>query len=180
MRQKQKASDEAHERAMKAVFDKLDTKYKFSSMTKDQYYEFTNKMDDQIENDIRKLLKPLNSKEVLNEIKERYINKLQKWYSADPKTLKEEIAEANRIFKPGLFKLVENGGDYICIIDGDQDVRCSCYAAGINNDIAEALELKYAEFANAGLFSVGIGDGDEGCVYPYFISYETMRKRYIS
>lgn len=174
---KTNASNEAHERAMKEAFTKIDSKYKFSSMTKNEYRAFTAKMDDQIEDDIRKLLKPLNSKDILNKIKEEYIKKLHHWYDDDSKTLREEIAEANKIFKPGLFKLVENGGDYICIINGDQDVCSSCYGFGINDDVAEALELKYSDFVNAGLFGVGTGDGDEGCVYPEFVTYETMRKR---
>ena len=151
---KTKASNEAHERAMKEAFAKLNAEYKLSSMTKEEYRKFVNKMDDQIENDIQKILKPLNTKEILTKLKANHIAKLQNWYSDDPKTLEEEIKEANKIFKPGLFKL-ENGGDYICIIDGDQDVCITCYCAGINDDVAEALELKYSNFVNAGLFGVG-------------------------
>lgn len=172
---KNKAIQEKHEQALKEAFDKIDKIYKLSSMTKDEYRAFLKKMYAQVENDLRKILKPLNSKEVLDRLKEDYINDAKSYYKDDPNKLKQEISYANNVFKPGLFKIYENAGDYICITGTDQDINVIC--SGVIADVAEALELKYSDFCDAGLFGVGTGDGDEGCVYPDFVSYETMRKR---
>ena len=176
---KMKASDEYYERARKDAFNKLDTKYKFSAMTKNDYNKFIDNMYDEIIRDISKMLKPLNSKEILNKYKEKYISKYKKMasYSSNPHKYDDDIKDADKWFRPGLFKIVANDiPDYVCIIDGDQEINTFCHA--VCEDVAEALELKYSEFCAAGLFGVGTGDGDEGCVYPEFVSSETMRKRY--
>ena len=172
---KNKANNETREKALKEAFAKVDQKYKLSSMTKDEYKKFIAKMEDQLEIDVRKILKPLNSKELLNKLKEDYINDYKDYYKDDPKKLESEIAYAEREFRPGLFKIYENAGQDICIVGSDQDISMTCM--GVVSDVAEALELKYSDFVDAGLFSVGTGDGDEGCIYPEFVSYETMRKR---
>ena len=169
------AQQESREKFLKESFQKIDQKYKLSSMSKDEYKDFIIKMEDQIEIDVRKILRPLNSKEVLNKLKEDYIKGCKNWFKDDPKYLESEIKNAENSFRPGLFKIVENAGEYIWIVGGDQSINTHC--GGIVEDVAEALELKYSDFVNAGLFSVGTGDGDEGCIYPYFVSYETMRKR---
>lgn len=172
---KNKAIQEKHDQALKEAFDKIDKTYKLSSMSKDEYRAFLKKMYIQVENDLRKILKPLNSKEVLDRLKEDYINDVKSYYKDDPNKLKQEISYANNTFKPGLFKIYDNAGDYICITGTDQDINVIC--SGVIGGVADALELKYSDFCDAGLFSVGTGDGDEGSVYPDFVSYETMRKR---
>ena len=172
---KNKVTSEAREKFMKEAFAKVDQKYKLSSMTEQEYKNFINKFLDQLEIDLKKILKPLNSKENINAVKDSYIKDLKNWYKDNPKELENEIAYAEREFRPGLFKIVENCGQYICIIDGDQDINTAC--GSVVDEVAEALELKYSDFVDAGLFSIGTGDGDEGCIYPEFVSYETMRKR---
>ena len=145
---KNKANNEAKQKFMKEAFAKIDQKYNLSSMTEQEYKNFIYKFEDQLEIDLKKILKPLNSKENINAIKESYINDLKNWYKDNPNSnrLETEIAYAEKEIKPGLFKIVENCGQYICIIDGDQDINMAC--SSVVDEVAEALELKYSDFGD--------------------------------
>ena len=163
---------------LKEAFKKVDQKYNLSSMSKDEYSKFVNKKYDEIIKDIEKILRPLNNRKIIEEYKSTYIADLKKWAEEanDPHKYDDDIKEANFYFKPGLFRIEENCiPDYVCIIAGDQAINTHC--GDVCDKVATALEVKYSEFCDAGLFGVGTGDGDEGSVYPEFVSYETMRKR---
>ena len=119
-------------------------------------------LNDSLDKDIEKAAKACNNKKVLDSVKAR-INDM---YSDDPEYAKELLAQV----KSGIFGY-DDCGDYIQVVNGDQDLCIAC--CGVVEDIAKAVEIKYAAEIACGLIGgVGTGDGDEGCVYP---SYATNK-----
>ena len=98
----------------------------------------------------------------INEIYNDIIKFCNKWVSEKNRDkeyqnrIKKSIESSDTINYNGLH--VYDGGDYIEIIDGDQE---ACIELNwIVNDLATAVEKEFG-------IAVGTGDGDEGCIYVY-------------
>ena len=146
-------------------------KYKFSTMNKDQYENFINKIQKEAESYIKTAVNKANHdieylKKVRNDFAEyNALMNMETGDSVDNKTLKS--------IKPGYFKCRWNG-EYWEIIE-DQEVANCC---DLHSNIVEALNNKYSELSSAKIVWFSYGEGDEGCVYFDFIQYENMKKKF--
>jgi unconventional prefoldin RPB5 interactor 1 len=95
--------------------------------------------------------------------------KIDKWFAdgyleADGDD--KEYYNSNKVPKPE----VENGGDYWVIINGSQYMRVVCH------DICVKLAHNLEKITG---YSIGTGDGDEGCIYPAELISDWMFYAYI-
>jgi hypothetical protein len=137
---------DALERKERLAKEKLDADQK--QKLRDEYLKTTSK-EKTLENmkaDVKKIVNELNS---------------------NP-SVKKQIEDSFKSHKGYLsskdYKLVfQDNGDYIEIVDAEQDVRE--ILSWIIYDINETLHLKYAEAIKLGIVTISEGDGDEGCLY---------------
>lgn len=155
----------------KKKFEIANNKYKFSTMNKDQYENFINKIQKEAESYIKTAVNKANHDiEYLKKVRSDFaeynaLMNMETGDSGDNKTLKS--------IKPGYFKCRWNG-EYWEIIE-DQEVANCC---DLHCNIVEALNNKYSELSSAKIVWFSYGDGDEGCVYFDFASYESMKKKF--
>lgn len=103
------------------------------------------KLETDIKNDIKKIVNAANKDP---KIKKSIDASLKDWEISQP---------------AAKFVYIEEGDDYIRIIDDSQEIQ-ECLNWFIK-DIAKAIELKYAEAYDLKLIHFSFGDGDEGCLY---------------
>ena len=157
----------------KKKFEIANNKYKFSTMNKDQYENFSNKIQKEAESYIKTAVNKANHdieylKKVRNDFAEyNSLINMETGDSEDIKTLKS--------IKPGYFKCHWDG-EYWEIIE-DQEVANCC---DLHCNIVEALNNKYSELSSAKIIWFSYGDGDEGCIYIETCSFENMKKKCVS
>lgn len=140
----------------------LDNKYHFMASSND-YDKFIKSTLNDIEKDIKKMVNVANrDTKRFNAIKE----KLKKNGFDDM-----EIKALG--LGPGYYKCIDSLEDYWIIIE-DQDVAC---VDDLHYAITEALEAKATQDKRYSIFNFTNGDGDEGCVYYSYPSYEQIKKR---
>lgn len=154
------------QRDTKAFTDFKDLNEKFNFMeSKESYNKFIQKILDDMENDIKKMVATANrDKARFEKIK----NKLRDTFDYSDSDIKQLR------LGPGYYKCYTDGDDYWVIIE-DQDVAC---VDDLHYAIVEALEAKASQDKRYSLISLSNGDGDEGCVYYNYSSYDALKKKY--
>lgn len=161
--QKNAAAKKKYEEENYVFIKELNNRYHFM-VSNDAYNKFINSILSDMEKDIKKMVS------VANRDSKRFqviADKLKsKWNYSD-----------NEIKALGLganYYKCYDVDDYWVIIE-DQDVAC---VDDLHYTITEALNAKAMQDKRYNLVSLSNGDGDEGCVYYNYFSYETMKKKY--
>lgn len=161
--QKKSDTKKKDEEEKYALIEELNDKYHFMAST-DAYNKFIDSILSDMEKDIKKMVSAANRdskrfQAIADELKSR-------WNYSD-----NEIKALG--LGPNYYKCRDEG-DYWNIIE-DQDVAC---IDDLHYVITDALEAKAMQDKRYKLITLSNGDGDEGCVYYDYYSYETMKKKY--
>ena len=157
----------------KKNLETVNSKYKLSTMTEDQYKQFINKIQKESESYVKQMVNKANhDSEYIKSVRNKFIERNK---NPDTGELEGYDKETLKYIKSGYFTSNWNREGYWEIIE-DQDVATS--GCDLHCDIAEALNTKYSELSAANIVWFSFGDGDEGCVYFGHISYENMKKKF--
>lgn len=140
-------------------FAKFNSQYHFENMSKPEYDKYIDNTIKSADKDVKTIVSTANkNKEYINKIKEKYIR-------TNEDNIDNDVLVS---FKPGMFGSTFEEGYYWVIID-DQDVAGVC---DFHYEVADALKMKYSN----PIISFDNGDGDEGCVYIQYPSYDGLQR----
>ena len=146
-------------------------KYKLSTMTEDQYKQFISKVQKEANSFVKQMVSKANhDRGYIINLRNEFI---KEYKDKDTGKLDEDSKELLSYIKPGYF-MSNWDNDHWEIIE-DQLIALIC---DLHTEIVESLNSKYPELSDAKIAWFSYGEGDEGCVYFDFASYESMKKKF--
>lgn len=168
-----KSQVKANNEIKKKNLEIVNNKYNLSTMSENDYKQFISKIQKESESYIKKMVNKANhDSEYIKSVRNKFI---ERYKDPDTGELESYDKETLKYLKSGYFKADWDADGYWVIIE-DQDVATS--GSYLHCDIAEALNAKYSELSTSKIIEFSFGDGDEGCVYFNYVSYETMKKKF--